>query len=91
MAGRGNILTQRRDAPAAKRSGCLSAKREPRRGLKGPRGAEAAEMVRLGDVCEVLDSKRKPITKRDRIKGDVPYYGATGILDYVSGYIFDER
>ena len=45
----------------------------------------------LGDVCEVLDSLRKPITKRDRTSGDYPYYGATGIVDYVGDYIFDER
>jgi len=45
----------------------------------------------LGDVCEVLDSLRKPVTKRDRTSGDYPYYGATGIVDYVGDYIFDER
>ena len=45
----------------------------------------------LGDVCEVLDNLRKPITKRDRTSGDYPYYGATGIVDHVGDYIFDER
>ncbi len=49
------------------------------------------EMVELGEVCEVLDSKRKPITKLDRKSGEYPYYGATGILDYVRDYIFDEK
>lgn len=48
-------------------------------------------MKQLGEVCDVLDNKRKPVTKRDRISGQYPYYGATGILDYVSQYIFDER
>jgi len=48
-------------------------------------------MVELGEVIEVLDSKRKPITKSDRKHGKFPYYGATGILDYVEDYIFDER
>lgn len=48
-------------------------------------------VVELGDITEVLDSKRKPITKSDRTKGDFPYYGATGIVDYVNDYIFDER
>ena len=46
--------------------------------------------VPLGELCDVLDNKRKPITKRDRETGKYPYYGATGIKDYVSGYIFDE-
>jgi type I restriction enzyme S subunit len=45
----------------------------------------------LGEVCEVLDSLRKPITKRDRVAGNYPYYGATGIVDLVADYIFDER
>lgn len=31
------------------------------------------------------------MTKRDRIVGEYPYYGATGILDYVADYIFDEK
>jgi len=49
------------------------------------------EKVALGDICDVLDSKRKPITKRDRTEGDFPYYGATGVVDYVGNYIFDEK
>lgn len=44
----------------------------------------------LGELCEILDHKRKPVTKRDRVAGDYPYYGATGILDYVTDYLFDE-
>lgn len=44
----------------------------------------------LGETCEVLDKLRKPITKKDRIAGSVPYYGATGIVDYVEGFLFDE-
>ena len=46
-------------------------------------------LVPLGDVCDVLDSRRRPITKRDRIPGPYPYYGATGVLDHVSDYLFD--
>ena len=45
----------------------------------------------LGDLCNVLDHKRKPITKKDRIPGDYPYYGATGVLGYVEGFLFDEK
>ena len=44
----------------------------------------------LGELCDVLDYKRKPITKRDREAGEYPYYGATGVLDNVAGYLFDE-
>lgn len=48
-------------------------------------------MVRLGDVCEVLDSKRIPITASERQPGPYPYYGANGIQDYVADYIFDDE
>jgi len=44
----------------------------------------------LGSLCDILDSQRKPITKCDRKSGDYPYYGATGVLDFVEGYLFDE-
>lgn len=47
-------------------------------------------MARLEEVCEILDSKRIPITASDRTKGPYPYYGANGIQDYVSDYIFDD-
>lgn len=43
----------------------------------------------LGDICKILDSMRKPITKNKRTKGKYPYYGASGIVDYVEDYIFD--
>lgn len=44
----------------------------------------------LGCLADVLDRLRKPITKKDRKAGPYPYYGATGVLDYVDGYLFDE-
>ena len=46
---------------------------------------------RLDEVCENLDSQRIPITKNKRTSGDIPYYGASGIVDYVADYIFDEE
>lgn len=48
------------------------------------------EVIPLLNLCENLDSKRIPITSSDRETGDVPYYGASGIVDYVKDYIFDE-
>jgi len=44
----------------------------------------------LGDVCSNLDSKRIPITKSKRKTGNIPYYGASGIVDHVADYLFDE-
>ena len=46
-------------------------------------------MVPLGEVVEVLDSMRIPVKKADRKPGPYPYYGASGIVDYVDSYIFD--
>ncbi|MFR3657810.1 MAG: N-6 DNA methylase [Eisenbergiella sp.] len=48
------------------------------------------EVIPLRNLCENLDSKRIPITSSDRETGDIPYYGASGIVDYVKDYIFDE-
>lgn len=48
-------------------------------------------MARLGDICEILDSKRVPITAKDRVSGPYPYYGANGVQDYVASYIFDDE
>ncbi len=44
----------------------------------------------LNQISENLDSKRIPITKNKRKSGNIPYYGASGIVDYVADYIFDE-
>ena len=45
----------------------------------------------LGEVCEILNKLRKPITKRDRKSGEIPYYGATGVVDRVDDFIFNEK
>lgn len=46
---------------------------------------------KLGEVATIYDSQRKPVTKKDRKPGPYPYYGATGVQDYVDKYIFDGR
>ena len=43
----------------------------------------------IDKISTNLDSKRIPITKSDRKSGEYPYYGASGIVDYVADYIFD--
>lgn len=47
------------------------------------------EWKKFGDVCDILDSQRKPVAKGNRSHGVYPYYGANGIQDYVDDYIFD--
>ncbi|MEK4254448.1 restriction endonuclease subunit S [Ureibacillus sp. FSL K6-2830] len=49
------------------------------------------EYKKLSEICQNLDSKRVPITSSERKKGIYPYYGASGIVDYVDDYIFDDN
>lgn len=43
----------------------------------------------LDKISTNLDSRRIPITKSARSSGEYPYYGASGIVDYVDDYIFE--
>ena len=45
----------------------------------------------MDDIVEFLDTMRKPLEGAKRISGPYPYYGASGIVDYVDGYLFDEE
>ena len=49
------------------------------------------KLHRFDSLCENLDSRRRPITASEREAGIYPYYGASGIVDYVADYIFDEN
>lgn len=51
-----------------------------------PNGVEFKE---LGELVNILDSQRRPVTREKREIGEVPYYGANGIQSYVKDYIFD--
>lgn len=48
---------------------------------------------RLDQIVDFLDGQRKPIKEGDRqsIQGEYPYYGASGIIDYVNDYLFDDE
>ena len=55
-------------------------------------GRDAQDWVlwkKLGDIAVNLDSRRIAVTKHNRKAGIYPYYGASGIVDYVDDYIFD--
>jgi len=56
------------------------------------RDAGAWEKKLLGQVVKFLDGQRKPIKESDRasIQGQYPYYGASGVIDYINDFIFDE-
>ena len=47
------------------------------------------QVFSLGTLTENFDSRRIPVKEADRRKGPYPYYGASGIVDYVDDYIFD--
>ena len=53
---------------------------------RGLYGYLSWEQRKLGEVATRHDNLRIPITAKDRIPGDTPYYGANGIQDYVEGY-----
>ncbi len=44
----------------------------------------------LNQISDNLDNKRVPITKNVRSSGTYPYYGASGVVDYVDNFIFDD-
>ena len=52
-------------------------------------------VVKLKDVVTIMDDKRKPINEGERSAmkdGELyPYYGATGVVDYINDYLTDER
>ena len=52
---------------------------------------DAWEQRELEDIVDFLDTLRQPLEEGKREKGDYPYYGASGIVDYVADYIFDEE
>ncbi|MBP8276224.1 MAG: restriction endonuclease subunit S [Propionivibrio sp.] len=43
----------------------------------------------FGELTTNFDSRRKPVKEPDRRPGPYPYYGASGVVDYVDGYLFD--
>lgn len=53
--------------------------------------SEGWKEKKLGQVVDFLDEQRRPIEAGKREAGQFPYYGASGIVDYVKGYIFDEE
>ena len=54
-------------------------------------GGVSMETYKLSDLCEILDSKRKPLSALQRAKkqGIYPYYGAQGIIDHLDEYLLD--
>ena len=51
------------------------------------------EIKRLDECASFLDEQRKPIKSTERSSEFklYPYYGASGVIDYIDDYIFDEE
>lgn len=49
------------------------------------------KLTTIGDITICHDSERVPVASKDRemMKGNIPYYGAAGIMGYVNSHIFD--
>lgn len=54
------------------------------------RGKREWKIKPLGKICTNYDSRRIPITEKDRVRGEIPYIGASGVIDYINDFIFDE-
>lgn len=52
---------------------------------------EEWEANKIKHLTENLDGKRIPISAEEREDGKIPYYGATGVLDYIKDFIFNEE
>lgn len=50
---------------------------------------EEVEWKTLNEISTNMDNLRRPVTKTLRNNGIYPYYGASGIVDYVGEYIFE--
>lgn len=52
---------------------------------------EGWNVTNVGNITTCLDSKRVPLSSKDRenMKGPYPYYGATSKMDSVNEYLFD--
>ena len=59
----------------------------PKRRFKG--FTEPWKEKKLDKISHRLDNQRIPISENKRIPGNIPYYGANGIQDFVRGYTHD--
>lgn len=51
------------------------------------------DIIKLKYLAENLDSERIPLNgdERDKMQGDIPYWGANSVMDYVNDWIFNEK
>ena len=56
------------------------------------KGLPARSALALADICVFLDHVRVPLSGsvRQTMQGDYPYYGASGVIDRIDRYLFEE-
>ena len=90
FAETGNTILSRAEQSRAEQSRAEQSRAEQSRALiKLLQYVFGYAVVTLEDIAENCDSMRKPVTSGKREAGKHPYYGASGIVDYVKDYIFD--
>ena len=90
FAENGNTILSRAEQSRAEQSRAEQSRAEQSRALiKLLQYVFGYAVVTLKDIAENCDSMRKPVTSGKREVGEYPYYGASGIVDYVKDYIFD--
>ena len=90
FAETGNTILSRAEQSRAEQSRAEQSRAEQSRALiKLLQYVFGYAVVTLEDIAENCDSMRKPVTSGKREAGEYPYYGASGIVDYVKDYIFD--
>jgi type I restriction enzyme S subunit len=91
-----SLEAQRLDALKAHKKGMMQrlfpgeGETVPRLRFPEFRDAGEWEIQTLPALAENLDNRRTPITESNRIKGNIPYYGASGVVDYINDFIFNE-
>jgi type I restriction enzyme, S subunit len=50
------------------------------------------DLISVEDCFDILDNQRKPLNESERnlMRGNIPYYGANGVVDYVNEFLFDD-
>ena len=67
----------------------MSKQEEKRPSIRFKGYIEPWERRKLGEVAERFDNLRVPVAANKRVPGNIPYYGANGIQDFVDGYTHD--
>ncbi|QOY86158.1 restriction endonuclease subunit S [Paludibaculum fermentans] len=86
LAGLDGLLAKKRDLKQAAMQQLLTGQTR----LPGFRRKWAVKT--LEEIAECLDDLRVPLNEaqRSRMRGDYPYCGANGVLDYIDRYIIDD-